>query len=213
LSEAKPAAKKALLDRERAMGQLTGNRERQEPLDRAIKGRGNTIQLYQELGGLAGRIALAGLLLVAIGRGTLLRLFQVPGLIVLPLTYLYLFRHQPELFAWGMAAAGFMTVAQFSYFGEYLPKVFPLHLRGTGGSFATNVGGRMFGTSAAFVTTNLLAPHLAGTTFEQVATGAGIVGTAVFLIGVAASFLLPEPGKEQLPDYVDRGSGLNVGPS
>ena len=93
-----------------------------------------------------------------------------------------------------------MTVAQFSYFGEYLPKVFPLHLRGTGGSFATNVGGRMFGTSAAFVTTNLIAPRLPGTTFEQVATGAGIVGTAVFLIGVAASFLLPEPAKEQAPD-------------
>ncbi len=196
LTETKPDAKKALLDREKVMGQLAGNREKQEPLDTAIKARGNTVQLYQELGGLAGRIALALLLLVAIGRGTLLRLFQVPGLIVIPLTYLYLFRHQPELFAWGMAAAGFMTVAQFSYFGEYLPKVFPLHLRGTGGSFATNVGGRMFGTSAAFVTTNLVAPHLAGTTFEQVATGAAIVGTAVFLIGLVASFLLPEPAQE-----------------
>src|SRR5207249_968757 len=123
------------------------------------------------------------------------RLFQVPGLIVLPLTYLYLFRHQPELFAWGMAAAGFLTVAQFSYFGELLPKVFPLHLRGTGGSFATNVGGRMLGTSAAYVTTNLIAPLVRwantvkdpGTgaaivttsTFEEVATAAAIVGTAV----------------------------------
>ena len=58
----------------------------------------------------------------------------------------------------------------------------------------------MFGTSAAFVTTNLLAPHLAGTTFEQVATGAAIVGTAVFLIGLAASFLLPEPAKEGMRD-------------
>ena len=200
ITDTKPDARKALLDREKIMGQLAGNREKQEPLDTAIKTRGNTVQLYQELGGLAGRIVLALLLLAAIGRGTLLRLFQVPGLFVIPWTYLYLFRHQPELFAWGMAAAGFMTVAQFSYFGEYLPKVFPLHLRGTGGSFATNVGGRMFGTSAAFVTTNLLAPHLAGTTFEQVATGAAIVGTAVFLIGLAASFLLPEPAKEGMRD-------------
>jgi hypothetical protein len=35
--------------------------------------------------------------------------------------------------------------------------MFPLHLRGTGGSFATNVGGRMIGTSAAFLTSNIVA--------------------------------------------------------
>lgn len=199
LTEARAESKKAVLDREKILGQLGGNREKQEPLDRAIRGRGNKVQLYQELGGLAGRIVLAVLLLVAIKRGTLLRLFQVPGLVALPLTYIFLFRHQPDLFAWGMAAAGFLTVAQFSYFGEYLPKVFPLHLRGTGGSFATNVGGRMIGTSAAFVTTNLIAPRLAGTTFEQVATGAAIMGTAVFFIGLIASFFLPEP-PEGKPD-------------
>jgi hypothetical protein len=95
-----------------------------------------------------------------------------------------------------MALCGFLTVAQFSYFGEYLPKVFPLHLRATGGSFATNVGGRMLGTSAAYITANLVAPKLAGTTFEQVATAAGIVGTCVFVIALLLSFLLPEPRKE-----------------
>src|SRR5207249_8320898 len=120
-------------------------------------------------------------------------LFQAPGLIVIPVTYLWLFRDHPEFFQWGMLAAGFLTVAQFSYFGEYLPKVFPLHLRGTGGSFATNVGGRMLGTSAAFITTNIVAPLVGGAnTFEKVATGAAIVGTAVFVIGFALSFLLPE---------------------
>jgi len=200
LTGAKPDGKKALLDREKIMGQLAGNREKQDPFDIAIKARGNHVQLYQELGGLAGRIALAGLLLATISRGTLLRLFQVPGLVVIPVTYLLLFRHEPGLFAWGMAAAGFMTVAQFSYFGEYLPKIFPLHLRGTGGSFATNVGGRMLGTSAAFVTANLVAPRLPGSTFEQVATAAAIVGTTVFLVGFALSFLLPEPAKEGMPD-------------
>ena len=51
----------------------------------------------------------------------------------------------------------------------------------------------MLGTSAAFVTANLLAPHLSGTTFEQVAMAAGIVGTTVFVIGLALSFALPEP--------------------
>jgi hypothetical protein len=196
LTASKPEAKKALLEREKILGQLGGNRERQEPFDTVIKANGNTVQFWQEMGGLAGRIALALLLLATISRRTLLRIFQIPGIVAVPVTYLYLFRNDPELFRWGMAVCGFVTVAQFSYFGEYLPKAFPLYLRATGGSFATNVGGRMFGTSAAFITTNLLAPKLSGTTFEQVATAAAIVGTSVFVIGLLLSFLLPEPQRE-----------------
>ena len=193
LTEAKPDVKKAVIEREKILKLLGDNREKQEPFDNAIKARGNQVQLWQELGGLAGRITLAVLLMVAISKGTLLRLFQVPGLLIFPLTYLYLFRDQPGLFQFGIAAAGFLTVAQFSYFGEYLPKIFPIHLRGTGGSFATNVGGRMIGTSAAFLTANIIAPRLPGSTFEQVAVAAAIVGTAVYVIGLGLSFLLPEP--------------------
>jgi hypothetical protein len=166
-----------------------------------VKTRGKDVQFWQEAGGLLGRIALAALLTAAISRGMLLRLFQVPGLIVMPLTYLWLFREQPALFQWGVAIAGFLTVAQFSYFGEYLPRVFPLHLRGTGGSFATNLGGRMLGTSAAFVTTNIVAQKwLGGSGPTEVATAAAVVGTSMFAIGLVLSFLLPEPAKEGVPD-------------
>lgn len=197
LAQARPETRTVVLERESILGQLGANREKQGPFDTAIKAEGNRTQFYQEMGGLSGRIALALLIAAALPRRLLLRLFQVPGLLVVPLTYLYLFRNDPELFRWGMAAAGFLTIAQFSYFGEYLPKVFPLHLRGTGGGFATNVGGRMLGTSAAFVTANLVAPLCRGSnTFEQVAVAAAIVGTGVFLIGLMLSFLLPEP-KEQ----------------
>ena len=52
-----------------------------------------------------------------------------------------------------------MTVAQFSFWGNYLPRVYPTHLRGTGESFAANVGGRMIGTCAALVTTALVPLH------------------------------------------------------
>jgi MFS family permease len=193
LTAAKPDAKRVLLEREKILGQLAANRDKQDPFDTAIKARGNQVQFYQETGGLVGRIALALLIAAAVPRRGLLRLFQAPGLLIVPITYLYLFRNEPELFKWGIAAAGFLTVAQFSYFGEYLPKAFPLHLRGTGGAFATNVGGRMIGTFAAFVTANLVAPYCPGSTFEQVATAAAIVGTSVFVIGLALSFLLPEP--------------------
>jgi len=196
LASGKPEVKKAVLDREKVLGQLGANRAKQEVPDTVVKTRGKDVQFWQELGGLGGRIALALLLAVAISRGNLLRLFQVPGLVVLPLTYLWLFREQPDLFQWGIFAAGFLTVAQFSYMGEYLPKVFPIHLRGTGGSFATNVGGRMIGTSMAFVTTNLLAPALGGTTPAHIAQAAAISATAMFALALALSFLLPEPKPE-----------------
>lgn len=193
----KPSAKKAVIDREKVLAQLGANRAKQEIPDSAVKTRGKDIQFWQELGGLGGRIALALLLAVAITRGNLLRLFQIPGLLVLPLTYLWLFDQKPELFQWGILVAGFLTVAQFSYMGEYLPKVFPVHLRGTGGSFATNVGGRMIGTSMAFFTTNLLAPALGGTGPMFVAKAAAIVGGLMFALGLGLSFLLPEPPAEE----------------
>jgi len=81
-----------------------------------------------------------------------------------------------------------------------LPKVFPVHLRGTGGAFATNVGGRMIGTSAAFLTTNLIAPMLTvgSNNFERVAFAAGITGVLVFVIGFLTSFFLAEPKEESV---------------
>ena len=51
----------------------------------------------------------------------------------------------------GIFFAGLFTVGQFSFWGNYLPRVYPIHLRGTGESFAANIGGRMIGTSFALV--------------------------------------------------------------
>jgi cell division protein FtsB len=160
-----------------------------------IQPRREKVQFMQELGGLLGRILLAiGLLFIASKR-VLLWLFQVPGLIIVPIVWFWIFRYHPELFTLGVFLAGACIVAQFSYFGEYLPKVFPVHLRGTGGAFATNVGGRMIGTSAAFLTTNLIAPLVTwgGNPFENVAIAAGITGVFVFVLGLGFSFFLPQP--------------------
>ena len=203
LSEAKPPVpdaptiKALITDREKLLKQLGDNREKQEPLDKAVKARGNQAQLWQEMGGLAGRLALAAHVVMAVARRALLRIFLIPGLLAVPLTYFSLYHTGGAGLDWGIAICGLLIVAQFSYFGEFLPKVFPLHLRGTGGSFATNVGGRMIGTSAAFLTTNVIAPSMPGaSTFDKVAFAAGIVGTAVFVIGFILSFLLPEPPAE-----------------
>ena len=190
-------AKKAVTDREKLLKALGDNREKQEPFTAAINARGDTIQMGQELGGLVGRIILAGLLLTAIPRGRMLRLFLIPGIVLFALTYSQFYHFGGREFAVGIFLCGLLVVAQFSYFGEYLPKVFPIHLRGTGGSFATNVGGRMIGTSAAFLSTNIIAPMLnPNPTFDHYAMAAGIVGVTVFSIAFALSFLLPEPKDE-----------------
>jgi MFS family permease len=195
----KTEAKQLVLDREGILQKIGANRAKQQEPDQQIRDKGDGAQLWQELGGLTGRIILAALLVVIVSRRTLLRVFQVPGLIIFPLTYYYLFREQPDLFVFGVFLCGLCTVAQFSYFGEYLPKAFPVHLRGTGGSFATNVGGRMIGTSASFVTTSLVAPLIAGGPFLQVATAAAIVVGIVYAIGLVLSFYLPEPKPESEP--------------
>lgn len=177
--------------------QMKANAQKLDKAKAEIKERRDTVQLHQEMGGLVGRILLAVLLIAGLARLKILRLFQIPALIIVPLTYFYLFPKGGEAFLLAYAVCGLVTVAQFSYFGEYLPKVFPLHLRGTGGSFATNVGGRMIGTSMAVVTTQVIAPLLAGSAAAvkplHVAQAAGYVGAAMALIGFLTAFFLPEP--------------------
>ncbi len=181
----------------KAMADLKAKMKEVKQLKGTIQKEGTVVQGYQEVGGLLGRIALALLLFVGIARTTMLRLFQIPAIIFIPLTYFMLLQQSDSAFKWGYGVCGFLTVALFSYFGEYLPKVFPLHLRGTGGSFATNVGGRMIGTSAALLTTNIVAPMLAKDPARvlpmDVARAAGWVGVSIAVIALIVGFLLPEP--------------------
>ncbi len=156
-------------------------------------------QTYQEVGGLLGRCALAALALVVASKGWLLRFFQLPGLLILPLVFWTWGTNNYQMFCWGIAAVGFCTTAQFSFWGNYLPVAYPTHLRGTGGIFAANVGGRILGTSM-FLATSLLSSRLPGSPAVQIAHAAAIVGGAVFLVGLIASFFLPEPQPDQFQE-------------
>jgi hypothetical protein len=100
----------------------------------------------------------------------------------------------------GIFLVGVMTVAQFSFWGNYLPLVYPTHLRGTGEAFAANVGGRMIGTSAALVTTSLANVMPGAGPAAKLAYAAAVVGTSVYVIGFIASFWLPEPKGDRLQD-------------
>ena len=160
----------------------------------------SSTQAYQEFGGLAGRFLLAVLALYVVSRRTLIRLFQVPGLIAMPFVFYYAPTHSLTLTQWGMFIAGVFTVGQLSFWGNYLPRVYPTHLRGTGEGFAANIGGRMLGTGFAFVTTTLTNYAPGATPPLRLAFAAAVVGTFVYIAGLVCSFFLPEPKGEELPE-------------
>lgn len=171
----------------------------------------------QELGGLFGRFALAAIVLYFASRRSLLRAFLWPGLILTPLVFVAFARGQEQTF-WslnidfipgfhefslsllgiGIFIAGFFTVAQFSFWGNYLPGAYPVHLRGTGESFAANIGGRMIGTPFAAVTQYLaLQSFVPGASPEaKVAYVAAGVALTLFIVNLIMSCFLPEPKYE-----------------
>jgi MFS family permease len=159
----------------------------------------------QEFGGLLGRFLLAVLAVRIVSRRSLLRVFVVPGLVLLPFVFGYAAvgnvtlltaGHTPvTLLHAGLFLAGMLTVAQFSFWGNYLPVVYPVHLRGTGESVAANVGGRMIGTGFAFVTSvvsGLAFVPGAGDPARVAYTAAAVV-LFVYLVNLVGSFFLPEP--------------------
>jgi MFS family permease len=184
-------------------------------LSRQMTGRYGTAQ---EIGGLLGRFLLALLAVYIVSRRSLLRVFLFPCLLIAPLVFGYGVLHNQELLAidlggkpiqitWfhvGIFLVGLTTVAQFSFWGNYLPTAYPVHLRGTGESCAANLGGRILGTSFALVTSEvagLLASGGGKPTPVQEATNmayaAALVVGSVLVAGFLLSFFLPEPVPEK----------------
>ena len=125
------------------------------------------------------------------------RMFLIPGLIVMPLVFGWAavtdlhYCSNRHVSRWRCS-----TVAQFSLLGNYLPHAYPVHLRGTGESFAANIGGRLIGT-CFFGVTQWIAFFLAmgdqSTLSRMVAYTAAGVAFTVYVINFIASFWLPEP--------------------
>lgn len=168
----------------------------------------------QELGGLFGRFALAMIVVYFASRRALLRTFLIPGLVIIPLVFWGFHRGHETVYwtgdlSWlpgfhnvslsllglGIFFAGFFTTAVFSFWGNYLPHAFPVHLRGTGESFAANIGGRMLGTPFAAVTQFIATKEFVPgeTPAAKVALVAAGVAFALILTNFLLSFLLPEP--------------------
>ena len=172
----------------------------------------------QEIGGLVGRFLMALVLGTAIAWGWKLRMFQIPGLIAtalvfwfflrvpnttyfeIPLESIYLGRIPVTTMSVGMFLVGLFTVGQLSFWGNYLPHAYPVHLRGTGESFAANIGGRLIGTSAAALSAFLSGYMPFDSGPMKFAAAAALVGTTIYVIGIAVSFLLQEPRPEAIEE-------------
>jgi MFS family permease len=162
-----------------------------------------SVQTWQEVGGLIGRVLLAFGAIYIVNRRGLLRLFQVPALIFIPGLFFWIASSMGgagslDALKWGVFLAGVLLVGQFSFWGNYIPKVFPLHLRGTGESFAANIGGRVLGTSMAWVffsMSDASPPNPA----KMAQTGAWIA-LAMAALGLLLSFFMVEPSHEEHPE-------------
>jgi hypothetical protein len=166
----------------------------------AQKDAAGVMQMIQEAGGLVGRFLLAGLVVAIVARRRILRVLQAAAMVAFPLTFAWVsdIGFTPLGIAVFLTAA--ITAAQFNFWGSYLPRIFPTHLRATGESLAANVGGRIIGTTAALATTTLataLTPSAGAG--RALALSAAIVAGAACVIGLIASRLLTEPASPELP--------------
>lgn len=171
----------------RRLRQIGGN-----ATDQAVAG----VSIYQEFGGLLGRFLLAVLAVRIVSRRTLFRCFQLPALLFVPLLFWWISgsltrADSLQTIKIGMFIAGVLTVSQFSFWGNYIPRVFPVHLRGTGESFAANIGGRVLGTAAAWLTLTL-SKAVPPDPVKIALVGAAVAG-AYALVGAILTAWLPEP--------------------
>jgi Na+/melibiose symporter-like transporter len=160
----------------------------------------SSVQLFQELGGVAGRILFVLLMLRIAAQRTRLRTFLGSALVVYGWMYLFGVTRSLLQLQVGMFLAALLFNGLYSFWGNYLPRVFPTYLRGTGESFAFNIGGKTLGASAAVLTTQLANVMPAADAGRRLAYSAGAVATVACLIGLLVSFRLREPDGDLLPD-------------
>jgi sugar phosphate permease len=145
--------------------------------------------MFQEIGTIAGRLLFAFLVVRIATQRRLLRIFLVPGLIVFSCVYFFAATHSLVLVKYGILLAGLLMNGPFSLWGNYLPRMYPTHLRGTGESFAINIGARVIGASGVLLTT------LANIVHEPLllAYSAGTLAVLAYSLSLIASCWLREP--------------------
>jgi len=158
------------------------------------------VYLIQELGSITGRLLFAMLVVRIVKRRRLLRMFFAPAIVVFTWLFFFAARDGLAMFKVGVFCAQALFNGMHSFWGNYLPRLFPTHLRGTGESFAMNIGGRVIGVSAALLTTQLSNVMPGSGVTIRLAYSAGTTALLVLAVALALTFWLPEPASSQLPE-------------
>jgi hypothetical protein len=158
------------------------------------------VYVIQELGSLAGRLAFALIVVYVVRQRKLLRIFVGPATIVFCGVFFYAATHSLTLLIPSLFCAQALFNGVMSFWGNYMPRIYPTHLRGTGESFGYSIGGRAIGISAALLTTTLSSVMPGASASARVAYSAGTTAACALIILLVGSFLLREPEGSQLPD-------------
>jgi MFS family permease len=150
------------------------------------------VHLHQDVGALIGRIVLALLVSWVVVRGPILRWSLGLGAVVFPLVFLAGVG-DADIFRYAVVLVTALVSLQHSFWGNYLPRVFPVHLRGTGESFAISFGGRVLAPVAALVTTQLANVMPGSNPTAKLANSIALLAAVVSVCGLVLSRALPEP--------------------
>lgn len=159
-----------------------------------------SVQFIGEVGSLAGRLLFAALIVRIVSQRRFLRMLLVPGLVVFFSVYPFAATHSLVLLKYGIFLCALLMNTPMSLMWNYLPRIYPTHLRGTGESFAFNVGGRILGTSAVVLTTQLTRIMPGALPPTRLAYSAAAVVILAYVIALIGSSWLREPERAQLPD-------------
>ncbi len=157
------------------------------------------VHLFVDTGSIIGRLLFVVLAIYIVTRQRMLQAFLALGLVIFPLVFLGPAMHDIHEFKYAVLFASILVSAQYSFWGNYLPRMFPLHLRGTGASFGASVGGRVIAPIAAVATTQLSNVVPGATPSLKLATSMAIVVATFTVIALLVSTRLPEPAPE-LPE-------------
>lgn len=160
----------------------------------------SAVFLVQEIGSIAGRLLFAMLVIRSVSQRRLLRVFLIPALVVFAWVFFFAARDGLLAFATGVFFAQALFNGVHSFWGNYLPRVFPTRLRGTGESLAMNLGGRVMAVTAAMMTTQLSNVVPGSDAAMRFANAAGTTAVVVLVGGAVVSRWLAEPASPQLPE-------------
>jgi MFS family permease len=158
------------------------------------------VQFFQELGGLTGRLLFALMIVRIFSQRRRLYALLGPALFVFAWLYFFAATRSLALVHVGIFMATMLFNALHSFWGNYLPRMYPTRLRGTGEAFAASVGGRVIGVSAALMTTSL-SNVMPGVEYAiKLAYSAGVVSVLFLAAALVGALALNEPEGDHLPE-------------